>query len=280
MFDRPEDHRSLQSQLEQFIELWHGYRKPWYGISEERLAATRLPDPLRWIYGYAGAWDGLNYSDTLFGNQDCLVNFEELYARDGKLVFAHENQGVWCVGTEPVGADPPVWAHLDGHGWKRLDDSLMHFLTTLILHETVFGCQHVESHEDAYAALSAAGFVIVPLWMNAPYPWCLMDMDFPPVSIHLANGCYLLMRDWVATNEPEPWKALPHIFKKKDLSAGAGLTLDPWDAIPDHLEIPKIVKLSHLRTVIRRHELEAEHHTRRAAVFRRMLRELESRDGE
>lgn len=279
MFDRPNDHRSLQLQLQQFIERWHGYRKPWYGISEDKLNATRLPDPLRWIYGYAGSWDGQHYWATLIGNQDCLANFEELYTLDGKLVFAHENQGVWCVGTELDGSDPPVWVHLDGKGWKLLDDSLMHFLTTLILHETVFGCRHLASRIDARTALLAAGFSVIPLWLDAPYPWCLMDMDVPPVSIYVANGCYLMMNDWVATNEPEPWETLPSIFEKKDSPANGGTTLDPWDAIPEHLVVPKVVAISHLRTVVRRHEMEAEHHTRRAAVFGRMLSDLETQDG-
>jgi len=278
MFDRPDDHVSLQRQLQQFIERWHGHRKPWYGIAEEKLQATRLPDPLRWIYGYAGAWDGSHYWATLLGNQDCLINFEELYTHDGKLVFVTENQGVWCVGTELDGNDPPVWVSIDGKEWKPLEDSLMHFLTTFILHETVFGCQHLANHEDARSVLSDAGFAVVPLWCDASYPWSLKNSDFPPVSIYMANGCYLVMNDWVATNEREPWKTLPMIFKQRSDSQKS-LTLDPWEAIPEHLSVPSFVRKSHLRTVIRRHEMEAEHHERRAAVFRRMLTELENGEG-
>jgi hypothetical protein len=51
MFDRDDDPRYLQSRLEAFIDRWHGYRKPWFGIAAEKIAQTQLPKPLAWLYG-------------------------------------------------------------------------------------------------------------------------------------------------------------------------------------------------------------------------------------
>ena len=59
MFDIKSDPLYLQTRLEAFIEHRHGDRRPWFGIDPEKLEKTRLPQPLRWLYGYAGEWAGL-----------------------------------------------------------------------------------------------------------------------------------------------------------------------------------------------------------------------------
>src|SRR5262245_9307260 len=118
MFDRTDDPRYLQARLEAFMTRWHGHRKPWFGIAAEKLAQTNLPQPLAWLYGFAGEWESRHYWDTLLGNQDCLIHFEDLAIADGKLVFINENQGVWQVGTDSAGDDPPVWASMDDGPWE------------------------------------------------------------------------------------------------------------------------------------------------------------------
>ena len=140
MFDRTDDPEYLQGRLEAFITHWHGWRRSWFGVAQEKIQQTQLPQPLAWLYGFAGEWHGQHYWDTLLGNQDCLIHFEDLTIRDGKLVFISENQGVWQVGTDPAGDNPPVWASIDDGPWQLLDNSLTCFLVTFVLHETR-GCR-------------------------------------------------------------------------------------------------------------------------------------------
>ena len=198
MFDRSDDPLYLQARLEAFIDRWHGHRKPWFGIAAEKIEQTQLPQPLAWLYGYAGEWQGRNYWDTLLGNQDCLLPFEELAIRDGKLVFVNENQGVWQVGTDSAGEDPRVWARIDGGPWQLLDDSLTRFLVTFVLHETVFGCQHLGSAENAMGKLTGAGLHVSAPWLNHPYPAFLNGSPGRSVTFHVANGTHLVMDNyWV-----------------------------------------------------------------------------------
>ena len=56
MFDRTDDPEYLQTRLEAFIDRWHGERKSWFGVAQEKLQQTQLPKPLAWLYGFAGEW--------------------------------------------------------------------------------------------------------------------------------------------------------------------------------------------------------------------------------
>jgi hypothetical protein len=276
MFDRNEP-LYLQSRLEDFICRWHGHRKPWYGIAPEKLAMTELPQPLKWLYGFVGEWDGRYYWKTLLGNQDCLLPFEELEISNGKLVFVNENQGVWQVGTETCGDDPPVWVRIDDGEWKLLDESLTMFLVTFVLHETVFGCRHLASGEDIIAQASASGMHVAPLWLNHPYPAAIKDTGVRSTSFYAANGNYLIMDDWCATNESSPWETLPTIFKASD-DPPPSSGFSAYDPIPNHIRIPSFVKASHLKNLIRRHEEEAEFHHEKSKLFQRLLAELNTSD--
>jgi hypothetical protein len=193
MFDRPDDPNYLQARLEAFITRWHGWRKSWFGVDAEKIEQTQLPKPLAWLYGFAGEWHGRYYWDTLLGNQDCLIKFEDLLVHDAKLVFVSENQGVWQVGTHVAGDDPAVSTRIDDGPWQPLDDSLTRFLVTFVLHETVFGCRHVASTADVISALSGAEMHVSPLWLNHPYPSFFDGKPGRPVSFHIANGKYLVM---------------------------------------------------------------------------------------
>lgn len=276
MFDRLDDPRYLQSRLEDFIDRWHGWRKPWFGISAEKIALARLPDPLAWLYGFAGEWPGHGYWPGLLGNQDCLIEFENLTIQDGKLVFIAENQGVWNVGTESEGSDPPVWVRSGDEPWRRFDDSLTRFLVTFILHETVLGCRHVEADRNVLKRLADSGMHIAPLWIGHPYPQFSGHRHSSPLTFHVANGRYLVMSDgWCGTNEDSPWEELPWLFPRKTPGNSTGsASIDPFDAIPKHLDVPSILRRSHLVQVIRRHEAQAEYHQMRSRLFLAMLERM------
>ena len=280
MFDRSDDPVYLQSRLEAFIDRWHGYRKPWFGIAAEKIEHTQLPQPLAWLYGYAGEWQGRYYWDSLLGNQDLLLPIEELSIRDGKLVFVNENQGVWNVGTDSAGEDPRVWARIDGGPWQLLDDSLTRFLVTFVLHETVFGCQHLGSAENAIDKLTGAGMHVSALWLNHPYPAFLDGNPGRPVTFHVANGTHLVMDNyWCATNDESPWLALPSLFRPKEKPTNAG-RLDPYEPIPDHVQLPSFIRQSHLESAIRKHEAEAEYHQQRCTLYRAMLADMRREESE
>ncbi len=123
MFDRTDDPRYLQTRLEAFIVRWHGHRKSWFGIAPEKIRQTTLPQPLAWLYGFAGEWQGRNYWDTLLGNQDRLIHFEDLYLRDGKLVFVHETRGCGKSALTPLARIRPPGRRLSvdrGNWWTIL----------------------------------------------------------------------------------------------------------------------------------------------------------------
>jgi hypothetical protein len=274
MFDREDDPLYLQSRLEAFIDRWHGDRKPWFGIAAEKIEQTRLPKPLAWLYGYAGEWHGQHYWDTLLGNQDCLVLFEELSISDGKLVFIHENQGVWQVGADSSGDDPAAWVRIDDGPWQPLDHSLTRFLVTFVLHETVFGCKHVAYSQNVIAQLTDAGMHVAPLWLNHPYPAVVDGGASRPLTFHVANGAHLIMdNEWCATNADSPWEALPEIFKPKaPRPPSVGFT--PYEPMPDHLQVPSVLRKSHLQNAIRLHEAEVKYHQGRCALYQKMLADM------
>lgn len=287
MFDRQNDPLSLQSQLETWICIWHGYRRPWYGISPEKLALTQLPQPLAWLYGFAGEWAGRYYWSTLFGNQDCLVRFEDLELRQGKLVFVCENQCVWEVATEPVGDDPPVWVSIDGEPWLLVDESLTRFLVTFILHETAYGCQHLGSCTNAIAKVQEAGMHVSPLWLNHPYPAVfnthLLGFDtegFIPIDFHIANGTYLILDNChCATNCDCPWIELPSIFKPKAVKQSSNGT-HPFQPIPEHIQVPSAIRRNQLENLIHIHETEMKYHQGRSELYRAMLSKMDTQEND
>ena len=274
MFDRIDDPGYLQARLEAFITRWHGWRKSWFDVAPEKIQQTQLPQPLAWLYGFAGEWHGRYYWDTLLGNQDCLIKFEDLTIRDGKLIFVAENQGVWQVGTDAVGEDPPVWARADGRPWQPLDASLTRFLVTFVMHETVFGCRNLGSGEDVIGQLAQAGMHVSPLWLDHPYPAFFDGKAARPLTFYVANGKYLVMDNhWCATNEESPWLFLPSLFERKDHQKPSS-GFDPYEPMPDHIQVPSIIKRSHLQNAIRLHEAEAEYHQGRCRLYRKMLADL------
>jgi len=274
MFDRTDDPRYLQARLEAFITRWHGDRKPWFGIAAEKIEQTQLPQPLGWLYGFAGEWHGRNYWDTLLGNQDHLIHFEDLAIRDGKLVFVNENQGVWQVGTDPAGEDPPVWACIDDGPWQLLDDSLTRFLVTFALHETAYGCDHSGSADDVIGQLTDAGMHVSPLWLKHLYPAFRDGNVGRPLTFHVANGKYLVMdNSWCATNEESPWLTFPSIFKPRPQP---GERIDSYEPLPAHIEVPEVMRRHWLENLMRKHEAALEYHQGRCNLYRKMLADMDA----
>ena len=270
MFDNRDDPAYLRSCVEQITRQWFGYRVPWYGIAEEKLAETRLPTPLRWLYAFAGEWPSDNSWETVFAYQDILLPFEMLFAQDGKLVFVSENQGVWHVGTLPHGDDPPVWVreNEDGAPWQKLCDSLTEFLVTFCLHEIVFGARYrtyVDNILDRFDQLECH---ISPLW-HGSYVHLFDGKVSRPISFHMVDGRFLVMDNgWCGTSVDEPWVKFPDLFKIPDEPSRGFNAFGP---MPEHLAIPDFIRKSHLENLIRRHEAQAEYHQEMIAKYTRML---------
>ncbi|HWE39290.1 MAG TPA: hypothetical protein VG406_22260 [Isosphaeraceae bacterium] len=167
----------------EFLEFWLGPRQDDFGEPIEELDRRPLPMPLRRLYGFAGRWprrDGrtpLAFAVPVLSHQDDLLLLDELTtADDGKLIFLHENQGVWSCRTLPKGDDPPVWCcdHVDEAGKRStrerlVCDSLSRFLATFVLEELTFGsrlCLLDDGLTDRFRSESAAA---IPVWQDAPY---------------------------------------------------------------------------------------------------------------
>jgi hypothetical protein len=114
---------------------------------------------------------------------------------------------------------------------------------------------------------------VAPLWLNHPYPAFFNGKPGRPVTFHVANGRYLVMDNhWCATNEESPWDALPALFERKEHRESRGF--DPYEPMPEHIQLPAIIKRSHLQNAIRLHEAEAEYHQGRCRLYRKMLDDM------
>jgi hypothetical protein len=198
-----------------FIESWLGPRQPSYGESAEALSGRPLPMPLRRLYQFAGRWphrdhEGpIEYAVPAFSHQDHLAPLHTLsHDQDRKLVFLHENQGVWNCRTLPEGEDPPVWCHGDlsdlrgGYysGEKLVCESLSRLLTTFVLQEITFGSRLCVVDEGLIARFASERDSAVPIWIDGPY-------------VHGAAQNYYLWRGLLVADlrgNGEPWLAANH----------------------------------------------------------------------
>ncbi len=277
MFDRRHDRHDLRTSIERMTELWFGHRGPWHGIAADKLAATRLPAPLRWLYGFAGEWPSNNAWESVFAYQDLLLPFETLFMDDGKLVFVSENQGVWLVGTLPDGDDPPVWVRENEpeSPWYKLCDSLTEFLVTFCLHEIVFGARYRAHGKNLLDRFRSHGCHISPMWLDGPYVGhgqTFEDCVDHTISFHMVDGKLLVMDDgWCGTSMDEPWIRFPDLFKIPDPPSPGYDSLAP---LPEHLAVPSFIRKSHLENLVRRHATQAEFHQKKIAQYRSMLEEM------
>lgn len=265
------DPHQLMNVLERFTRWWffapHGEDT---GVSDERLQQVDIPTPLKRLYSFAGVWPGGAW-ESIFSHQDHLSPFEFLQERNGKLVFAWENQGVWRMATELTGADPPVYIAIDDGPFQRFSDSLSQFLVTFCLHESVFGAASLSTVQDLASTTTANRKIPIPLWLDAPYPSVSKEPYF--ISFYLVDGCVLQMAPWCGGRQPSMDVQYPYFFPKNAIhrpdpnEAGRHL----WE-IP---EIPRFIKRSHVEMLIRRHENVAASHLEKAEHYKAILAHIE-----
>ncbi|MBM4076718.1 MAG: hypothetical protein FJ267_13900 [Planctomycetes bacterium] len=278
MFDNHKDSDSLRACLETFASHWIGHRQPWYGIADEKLATTRLPKPLQWLYGFAGEWPSGNYWESVFAYQDRLLPFEALFTRDEKLVFVSENQGVWIVGTLPEGNDPPVWVRMneESETWHLLCDSLMEFLVSFCLHEIVFAAPYVGHLENVLDHFSDRGCHISPLWLNGSYVGMDESIQRRSISFHIVDGTYLVMdNDTVGTRIANPWERFPDVFRMPAVSEETvSRSSVPMEFRED---IPSFIRKKHLESLIEKHKRQADYHLEKCRRYEQMMNNLDHR---
>lgn len=269
--------QSNRNDPDKLLEVLERFTKWWFfpphseetGVSEERLSLVSVPTPLRKLYSFAGEWPGGKY-ESIFSHQDHLLPFECLEVRDGKLVFAFENQGNWIVGTETDGDDPPVYVSDDGEPFKLLCNSLAQFLVTFCLHEALSGAACLSGVDDVDALNAKHGKVPIPLWLDGPY---VSVTDEPGrISYHLVDGCILQSDGWCGGRVHGLDEQYPGFFPNNKTHRPPEPTAQRhlWE-IP---EAPKIIKSNHLNMMIERHEAHAKTHLDKAAFYRDALKEI------
>jgi hypothetical protein len=273
MFDNNNDPDHLLGSLEYFLQIWHNVIPTRYGIAEEKLSVTRLPEPLQRLYAFSGKWPGKNGWNTPFSYQDILCPFELLAIHDGNLVFSWENQGVWHAGTLPDGDDPPVFVCFDDKTWSPLCKSLTQFLVTLCLRETLFGCEHTGCQDGVLALMKENGKHVAPLWLDGCYVNMCGEPRLRQTTFHLIDRKILVMsNNWCGTNSPEEAARFPDLFKPMrtqhpDVTPGTPL----WE-----IEfVPKIIKKAHLDSLARQHDSQADYHATQAANYRRIAESVQ-----
>lgn len=266
MFHKRDDPLLLQDSLESLVDKWIGYRRPWYGVESEKLDRVELPQPLRWLYSFAGYWPSNNWHEHLFGTQNGIVPFECLSkTADGeKLIFGSENQGCWIVSTLPVGDDPPVWVSFDDEPWTLLTESLMEFLVTFCIQEIIYGSFRLGSGENLIKQFRDSGKQVTPIWLSGPFvSWG--DDPRELIDFYLVDNCILATEDrcgwsggaFESDSVPEfdfvQWKELPS-------QSQSGYSR--YTVIPDEFacQMPEIMKENHYRDLIGRHEEQALYH--------------------
>ncbi|QDV16360.1 hypothetical protein Pan153_09870 [Gimesia panareensis] len=194
MFDHPQNPTHLLDSLINFVDDWQGIRS-WYGVSEEKLNAVPLPQPLARLYGALGNMPGFDGRPFPFWHQDYLLPFELTRTEQGRLLFALENQGCWSALTEPTGDDPPVWIIAEPDEPVLKHPSLANFLVTLCLQELTLGAPCLYSQDGIKTTLDQAGFRVNPLWLHGLYP-CLDQLL--ETQFYLVEGHALVYQDnWI-----------------------------------------------------------------------------------
>lgn len=272
--------QSNRNDPEKLLDVLERFTKWWFfpphseetGVSEERLSLVALPKPLRSLYAFAGEWPGEGVYESVFSHQDHLLPFECLEVRDGKLVFAFENQGTWLVATDPEGDDPPVYLSDDGEPFKLLCDSLAQFLVTFCLHEALYGAACLSGVDDVAAINSKHAKVPIPLWLDGPY---VSTTDEPRrISYFLVDGSILQTDGWCGGRVHGLDEQYPDFFPNNKTHR------PPEPTVRRHLweipEAPQIIKTNHLNMMIDRHEAHAQTHLDTAQFYRDALKKVEA----
>ncbi len=241
-------------------------------MSAERLEQVDIPTPLKRLYSFAGEWPGGTW-ESIFSHQDHLAPFECLQEKNGKLIFAWENQGVWVLATDTTGEDPPVYVAVDDGPFQLFTDSLSQFLVTFCLHESVFGAASLSAVDDLGSTNRSHNKIPIPLWLDAPYPWALDEAK--SVSFHLVDGCVLQMAPWCGGNRPEMELQYPYFFPKNQTHRPAPAPNQPGRQLWEIPEVPKFIKTRHVEMLIRRHQQASASHLQKAEYYQSLLLRIE-----
>lgn len=132
-------------------------------------AAVRLPASLAWFYAGLGKGGRRPW-------QNPILDRAGVHARDGKLVFAVENQGVYSWATDGDSDDPHVHGRFEETDpWRREEPRLSTFLLQLTLLELLAGARHCAAHScmapSTFAAIAAdLRTADLPAWRWPAYP--------------------------------------------------------------------------------------------------------------
>jgi hypothetical protein len=262
--------QKLLTILERFTRWW--FAEPpddETGVSQERLQHVNIPTPLKRLYSFAGEWPGGTW-ESIFSHQDHLCPFECLHERDGKIVFAWENQGVWIVATDFNGDDPPVYLSIDDGPFEQFCDSLSRFLVTFCLHESVFGAETLSPVADITSINIANSKIPIPIWLNAPYPNA--STEGYSLSFFLVDGCVLQMGNWCGGREPSLQQRYPYFFSEN--TTNRNVSSPQKRSLWENPEVPSFIKRNHLEMLIRRHENVSASHLQKADHYKTLLANL------
>lgn len=134
MLEFKDNPQKLMMELDRFLSTFYGDRKIQYNPDLNKIAARKMPQPLKDLYSFVGKYPGKH---GILHTQDTLFFYPGIFK--GKLCIVGENQGVWSCGTEVEGDDPPVYLinwtteKKDDADWRCVCNSLSEFLITFCL---------------------------------------------------------------------------------------------------------------------------------------------------
>ena len=271
MFHDRTNSLDLQNSLEKFITNWFGTPLPWYGVDAAKLERADLPSPLAWLYSFAGYWPSNNWHEHLFGADDGISPFECLMKSDGKLIFGSESQGQWTVSTLDHGENPPVWISTDTTpDWTPLCDSLMEFLVTFCLRESMFASAQTGAGYNLIECFRSNGNQVTPLWLGGPYiglkrleddcEFQADKLDFYLIDSWILatdNSCGWRGGQFASTSSPKidfvQWNEPVQEFRRP---------FSNFESIPDDIagRMPKTIFNHHYENLIKRHKEQSTYH--------------------
>ena len=284
MFHDRKNVLDLQNSLEKFMRSWFGSPLPWYGVDVDKIAQTDLPSPLKWLYSFAGYWPSNNWHEHLFGSDDGISPFECLVKNDGKLVFGSESQGQWTVSTLDHGENPPVWISTDAKPeWTPLCDSLMEFLVTFCLRESIYGSVQTGTGENLIERFRNTGNRVTPIWLDGPYVGLEKQID--EFDYQKDKLDFYLVDTWIlATDKCCGWRG-----GQLESTETPKFEFVAWnepvedcrrpfslnEPIPNDLatRMPKTILMHHYENLIKRHQEQSVYHQNMVKKYAAILRE-------
>jgi hypothetical protein len=169
--------------LRELVYYWHGPIGPDDGLPQEVLRELRIPEALRWWYGWAGR------RTNILSGQNYLLDPDRLKLDPGGdvLVFYGENQWVYEWATLPEGDDPPVFGrYRSDDPWEPEEITLSEHLILACLME---GLMHAPYGASAAwlesERLAEIARTIPPIAIN-PWRW------LGPARFYARGGAFMM----------------------------------------------------------------------------------------